>query len=365
MNSFGTLSSDIEADTVVEDDFHVTLRVAREHRDRYRNRSSVKTRQPTKSEGSSVDSDLSKAYRFYSEVVDRANPNAHRNHDLSRSGSRVYLDAVYELSQLLEEVELRELDDASTGNGGGTSGGGSRLLLDIAGRPRKSSFDLLMAAADAGHMEAQHKLAAAYGTGVYTGLVPMDAGRSLLLEMSAASSGHPEANLAMGYRYLHGIGVQQSCEHAKVYYEFAANHAYEQISQRGYALFADKSRPDEDSGAMSKQYKEVDEETVDFYARLAEEGDSNAAMTLGSIFMQGSRHVPQDFRRAIHFLNISASRGGVPSSGMLAWLQAREIREEGVPRMEPKQIADLARYAANRGDVNGKFYELRDAIALS
>lgn len=41
--------------------------------------------------------------------------------------------------------------------------------------------------------------------------------------------------MSMGHRYLKGLGVPQSCEKAAVYYEFAANHAAEQLSARGHA----------------------------------------------------------------------------------------------------------------------------------
>ena len=69
-------------------------------------------------------------------------------------------------------------------------------------------FGYLIRSANAGHVKAQHKLSSAYATGVFgAALVPMDAGKALLLEYMSALGGSPEASMGMGYRFLYGIGV--------------------------------------------------------------------------------------------------------------------------------------------------------------
>jgi TPR repeat protein len=66
-----------------------------------------------------------------------------------------------------------------------------------------------------GHVKAQHRLAGAYATGIYgSGLVPMDAGRALLLEYMSALGGDPEAAMGMGYRHIQGIRIPENCETA-------------------------------------------------------------------------------------------------------------------------------------------------------
>ncbi len=76
---------------------------------------------------------------------------------LSVRGSVEEQDAALEVSQLLEAHH-------------------SSLSTNI------SSIEYLLKAADQGNAEAQHRLAAVYGTGIYTGVAPIDAGRALLLE---------------------------------------------------------------------------------------------------------------------------------------------------------------------------------------
>lgn len=97
-----------------------------------------------------------------------------------------------------------------------------------------SSLYLLVKAASLGHADAQHKIGAMYASGLYEGIAPLDAGRSLLLQYISALSGSPEANIAIGYRFAHGIGIAESCEGARLHYEFSANIAAKKIQDRGF-----------------------------------------------------------------------------------------------------------------------------------
>jgi len=75
------------------------------------------------------------------------------NFIITKGESQIILSAKYELSTILEEEAL-----SST---------------------RSLAFELLTQAAKGGNPEAQHRLAAAYMTGIYNGLVPVDPGRYL------------------------------------------------------------------------------------------------------------------------------------------------------------------------------------------
>jgi len=132
---------------------------------------------------------------FYEDVI-----------DISTEKTKPYADAMYDLAEIYEDYNLNY----------------------------SKSFEYLIRAADAGHSSAQHRLSVAYSTGIYNNLAPVDHGRSLLLEYFSALAGNPEAQMGMGYKYLQGISVPQSCEQALRYYEFAANHAARQIEERGW-----------------------------------------------------------------------------------------------------------------------------------
>ena len=48
--------------------------------------------------------------------------------------------------------------------------------------------------------------------------------------------------MALGYRYLKGVGVPVNCALAVQYLELAANDAVRLIEERGFPLFSDRSR---------------------------------------------------------------------------------------------------------------------------
>ena len=141
----------------------------------------------------------------------------------------------------------------------------------------------------------------------------------------------------MGYRYLHGIGVMESCEMALSFYEYAANAAAEYVGQLGYAMYQDRTLlsslaeasitdylfeysglsklmkilnlkfRDKSAGSRKGGRQEVNEEWADYYAHLAESGDAYAASALGTIYTYGSRLVGPDTKKAKHYLSIGAN----------------------------------------------------------
>lgn len=204
-------------------------------------------------------------------------------------------------------------------------------------------IDVLKQAANEGHADSQFKLGTIYGTGIYiSGLMPMDAGRSLLLEYLAAIAGHAEANMAMGYRYLNGIGVPESCDQAKKHYEFAANVAVKQIEDRGYPIYIDKTKLS-DVDSIKAKYKrniDVNEEILDYYKHLAEEGDTTAALTLGIMFLSGTRFLPQDYENGKRYLMIAAKHNSPQSAGLLGYTLIQEliIKTRRSPSGKPASI---------------------------
>jgi TPR repeat protein len=103
--------------------------------------------------------DLLKAKQLYSQIISNHNRrriNGEVGADNVDDGA--FVDALFELSKLLEQ------------DGDMEEGEESAQLHDI-------SFDLLVKAAEEGHSAAQHELAAAYNTGIQSGLVPIDTGR--------------------------------------------------------------------------------------------------------------------------------------------------------------------------------------------
>jgi SEL1 protein len=72
-----------------------------------------------------------------------------------------------------------------------------------------------------GNATSQSMLAFFYGTG-YKDVVPVDQAKALLYYTFAAHSGDKGAQMALGYRYWAGIGVNDDCKDALDWYQSAA-----------------------------------------------------------------------------------------------------------------------------------------------
>lgn len=230
------------------------------------------------------------------------------------------------------------------------------------------SLYYLFKSADWGNSDAMRLLASSYATGIYAGqsLMPMDATRSIILDFMASLSGNPEANMAMGYRYLRGIGVKENCEMALKHYEFAANAASQQLLNYTFAPYVEKSKITDIENMNSRGRREIDPEIVDYYRHLAEEGDVNAALSLANVFTHGSRYIDQNVASAAYYLNLIADFSTV-GSGQLGYLLAQVYdknaallpklrvwkKDENTLPLMTERIVKLLRWSSTRGEVFG------------
>ena len=211
--------------------------------------------------------------------------------------------------------------------------------------------------AEKGVPEGQVMLAAAFSTGVHMSLTPMSAHSAIHLQYMAALSGSPEAHMAMGYRYLYGLGLPESCESSLKHYEFAANHVVNEIETRGNQLYIDHTRLSDSSIQRRRPKDELDAELMDFYTKLAEEGDMQAAMTASSVYASGARKVAQNPALADKYLRMAAARDVPNARGQIGYKMALRFGKR-TPGDEASE-SDLAtmkshlQFATTRGDPAG------------
>jgi TPR repeat protein len=203
-------------------------------------------------------------------------------------------------------------------------------LQDFGGAKLGYGYTLLVGAAELGEPRAQHVLAGAYQTGILPGspatIVPLDAGRALLLEYMSALAGLPEANMGMAWRYSYGIGVTRSCEKATLHYEYVADHVVSLLRSRPFIPYIDKTHLNAKADISSRR-SAFDFEVVDYYTHLAQrDGDSNAAFSLASLFLQGNADIEQDIQGALKYLRLAADDGHVAASGQLAYLMLQGLK---------------------------------------
>lgn len=74
-----------------------------------------------------------------------------------------------------------------------------------------------------GNASSQAHIAFFHATG-YEGVVPVDQSRAQLYYTFAANGGDQDARMALGYRYISGIGTAENCDQALKWYEAAVEH---------------------------------------------------------------------------------------------------------------------------------------------
>lgn len=218
------------------------------------------------------------------------------------------------------------------------------------------SWRYLVKAAELGHPAALHKLATAYFTGIYGAYsVPIDVGRSLLLDQMSAMQGYFPAHLSLGYKHLKGIGVKQSCERALLHYEYTANIVVDNYLKRGYGVQYERLHISQ----AEKKKKEIAPEILEYYHQAAIEGDIAAATNLGNMYLQGIRVAPQNLSTALYYYKLGYDWGGVAASGLLGYtLVQLEIANKFYATNQDildtygPQTKQFLKYAIVRGDVN-------------
>lgn len=188
-----------------------------------------------------------------------------------------------------------------------------------------------------------------------------------MLSHFAALAGYSPAHMSLGYRlfsslfsfyscsrYHLGEGVPESCERALLHYEYAANEAAFQIEKRGYALPLERNRLSDDTAAAVRSAGaaggEMDLETLDYFAQLAQDGDMSSAISLASIYSSGYKNVKVDMQMAVKYLSLAADAGWINAQGQLGWLLA--TGPEGV-QVDPDRAFHLLAKADRRQDTLG------------
>ncbi|KAL2789630.1 protein sel-1-like protein 1 isoform 1 precursor [Daubentonia madagascariensis] len=146
--------------------------------------------------------------------------------------------------------------------------------------------------------------------------------KALVYYTFGALGGNLIAHMVLGYRYWAGIGVLQSCESALTHYRLVANHVASDISLTGGSVVQRIRLPDEvENPGMNSGM--LEEDLIQYYQFLAEKGDVQAQM-----YSEGSDIVPQSNETALHYFKKAADMGNpVGQSGLgMAYLYGRGVQ---------------------------------------
>lgn len=166
----------------------------------------------------------------------------------------------------------------------------------------------------------------------------------------AALGGDPLAQMALGYRYWAGIGVEMKCESALTYYRKVATLVSESVSISGgpviqrIRLQEEVENPHSNSGLL-------DDDLLQYYHFLADKGDMQAQVVLGQLYYQGGRGVEINHERALHYFLMAAESGNALALAFLG-----KMYSEGSPMVKQNNHTAMTyfRKAADKGNPVGQ-----------
>ncbi|XP_069494030.1 protein sel-1 homolog 1 isoform X2 [Ambystoma mexicanum] len=169
----------------------------------------------------------------------------------------------------------------------------------------RSAKELFEKLAEEGSPRGQMALGFLYASGLG---VNSSQAKALVYYTFGALGGNLIAHMILGYRYWAGIGVIQSCESALTHYRLVANQVASDISLTGGTVVQRIRLPDEveNPGVASGM---LEEDLIQYYQFLAEKGDVQAQVGLGQLHLHGGRGVEQNHQRAFEYFNQAANAG--------------------------------------------------------
>ncbi|KAG6855982.1 hypothetical protein H0H87_008662 [Tephrocybe sp. NHM501043] len=229
-----------------------------------------------------------------------------------------------------------------------------------------------------GNATSQSYIAFFHSTG-YHDVVPVDQAKAQLYYTFAANGGHRGAQMALGYRYWSGIGTQESCERASVWYEAASEQVLAKLASGppgGRTLPQTATRLSDLVGGifgpgasvastgvnagkpavkagLARDAGETWEDVLEYYLFNADRGEIDFSYRLGKIFYQGSIYGSHG-----GIGSGSEGVGAIPRNYAYAWhyfLQiARQVWPRDPPNLQhkstpPKEDAPVAYAAACAG----------------
>ncbi|XP_012679407.2 protein sel-1 homolog 1 isoform X2 [Clupea harengus] len=177
-----------------------------------------------------------------------------------------------------------------------------------------------------GSPKAQMALGFLYAAGLG---VNSSQAKALVYYTFGALGGNLVAHMILGYRYWGGVGVPQSCESALTHYRLVANHVANDVSLTGGSavqrirLLDEAENPGSTSGML-------EEDLIQYYQFLAEKGDVQAQVGLGQLHLHGGRGVEQNHQRAYDYFNQAANAGNTHAMAFLGKMYSEG--SESVPQ---------------------------------
>ncbi|KAI3632862.1 hypothetical protein MIR68_008937 [Amoeboaphelidium protococcarum] len=161
----------------------------------------------------------------------------------------------------------------------------------------------------------------------FDGAVNQNQGKALLMYTMASLGNDVHANIALGDRYLHGVGVKKDCDQSLKHYKSAAKVVAEKYKQSYFGINKQSRMPvrlpDENGGLYGIGSRASNTEVsshssgastvsaqdiIQFFRYNAEKGDVHSQLTLGSLYYFGTPSLQRNFEFALRYLRSAASK---------------------------------------------------------
>ncbi|GAB1602898.1 protein sel-1 homolog 1-like [Argonauta hians] len=174
--------------------------------------------------------------------------------------------------------------------------------------------------------------------------------KTVVYLMFAALGGDPLAQMALGYRYWAGIGVEAKCESALTYYSKVATLVSNMVSTSGGPVIQ-RIRLQEEVENTHSNSGLLDDDLLQYYHFLADKGDMQAQVVLGQLYYQGGRGVEINHERALHYFLMAAESGNALALAFLG-----KMYSEGSPVVKQNNETALSYFkkAAEKGNAVGQ-----------
>ncbi|CAO3656727.1 unnamed protein product [Mucor hiemalis] len=223
-----------------------------------------------------------------------------------------------------------------------------------------------------------------YSTG-FGNAVKRDQAKALLYHTFAAYGGDATAEMTMGYRYLLGIGTDEKCEDALFHYKNVATKVidyYLSGPPGGHTPPLSKVRLSEETGGVygygasvttekrsrnggSEKSISIDE-ILQYWEYLAAKQDIDAQLMLGQVYYLGTRSVPRNFEKALHFFEIIVEK--IPNNGKVPAKNTKPIGQAagylGLMYWRGEGVKADAKIAYQWFDIGVKFNDATSQNAL-
>lgn len=198
-----------------------------------------------------------------------------------------------------------------------------------------------------GSARGQLGLGLLYTTGI---LVNSSQAKSIVYLTFSALGGDHLAQMALGYRYWAGVGVEANCETALTYYRKVASKVAEDASLTGGNLvqrirLLDESETPGSTGGL------LDDDLIQYYQFLADKGDVQAQVGLGQLFFQGGRGVDINHEVAQNYFMQAAEAG---NANAMAFLGKMYLEGSRVVKASNETALSYFKKSADKGNPMGQ-----------